>query len=275
MNRYKKLFKATYEKSFEDEIFGRAAEIAFYFLFSIFPFLLFLTTLFGLVLKRSDELQTQLFLYLGQVMPATAHELVQKTLQEAVQQSSGNKMTIGLIITLWSSSAGFDSFSAILNRIYGIKETRSWWQIKLTSLFLAFFVSILILVVLTLNFFGLELISDYLGETFAKILGNILFLMVSLFIFGLVDSFCPNSKRRSFVSWGVLTSVLLWVMVSTGFSLYLRFFDNYARIYGSLGTVIILTFWFYLSALAILIGAEINSILRRETKNVLDDSRNS
>ncbi|MCS6873521.1 MAG: YihY/virulence factor BrkB family protein [Pyrinomonadaceae bacterium] len=277
MQKWKGFFVAVYNKSFEDEIFGRAAEIAFYFLFSIFPLLLFLTTLFGLALKNSDELQTQLFSYLKQVMPGSAYELLQKALHEAIQESSGSKITLGLIMILWSASAGFESLSNALNKIYAVEETRFWWQVKLNAIFLVLAVSLLVLVGITLNLFVSNLISGLFGKTIAEVLSSFIILTLLFSIFELVDNFCPNfsRKQRRFFSWGAVVSILLWLLVSSAFSFYLRFFGNYARVYGSLGAVIILVFWFYLSALVILIGAEVNSLYRSKLKNVFNASGNN
>ncbi|RMG03192.1 MAG: YihY/virulence factor BrkB family protein [Acidobacteria bacterium] len=266
--------KTLYIKASEDEISSHAAQIAFYFFFSIFPLILFLITLFGLLLKNSDELQLSLFARLRQVMPESAYGLIEKTLQEVTERSSGGKLTLGILAVLWSASAGFDSISSALNRIYNFQETRSWWLIKLTSLSLTFIVGVLICIVFFVSFYGISFFSG--GKLASDFVENSLILLALFFIFALVDNLCPNRGKKGWrwMSWGALFSISSWLLVSVGFDVYLKYFDTYARIYGSLGAVIILMIWFYLSAMMILIGAEINSIFEEGSKDVFDASRN-
>ncbi len=98
-----------YQKAFHDDIFSRAAQVAFYFSFAIFPLLLFLMSLFGLILDSTEEYQKELFEYLRGIMPKTAFELVKNTIVEVAQNSSTGKLTFGFLIAIWSASAAIDS----------------------------------------------------------------------------------------------------------------------------------------------------------------------
>src|SRR6187549_518947 len=99
---WKKFFGLLYTRSFETDLFNRAAQVAFYFSFSLFPFLLFLVSVFGLILESTDTLRKELFAYLGRILPVSAFELVRTTVNEVSQGSTSSKITLGILITLWS-----------------------------------------------------------------------------------------------------------------------------------------------------------------------------
>src|SRR3954451_12359493 len=100
---WKKFFMRLYDRSMESDVFSRAAQVAFYFSFALFPLLYFLVSLFGLLLVSSRGLKVEMFEYLRQLMPYAVYELVQKTVDEIVANSTGSKATLGLVITLWSA----------------------------------------------------------------------------------------------------------------------------------------------------------------------------
>ena len=128
---WKRFLTELYRKIMDTDALGNSAQIAFYFSFSFFPLLFFLVSLFGIVLESTESLRADLYVYLAQIMPGSAYELVRTTLDEIVQNSSGGKLTFGLAVTLWSASAGVDSLRAGLNSVYEEKERRVWWWTKL------------------------------------------------------------------------------------------------------------------------------------------------
>ncbi len=260
-----------YQKAFHDDIFSRAAQVAFYFSFAIFPLLLFLISIFGLVVGSTDDLRIELFKYLRQIMPLSASTLVESTIIEVADNSSGGKITIGLLIAIWSASQGFDSLRIALNHVYGYRENRWWWNTKLLSLFLTLVIGILFAVALTLIFYGTHTL-EYLLQTqglsdtspiFFNLLRLTIIFIVLLLTFAIIYNLCPNHPKFRWHWWtsGTFIAIVLWLLLSGIFRLYLSFFDNYSKIYGSLGTVIILMFWLYLTALVILIGGAINGVL--------------
>src|SRR4051794_27711270 len=127
----KTFFKRLYERSIDADIFSRSAQIAFYFSFALFPLLIFLISLLGIILVSSDGVKRELFVYLYQIMPSQVYNLVRKTVEEIVDASTGGKLTLGLLFTLWSASAGFDAVRSALNAVYEIDESRPWWKTKL------------------------------------------------------------------------------------------------------------------------------------------------
>lgn len=272
----KTFFKRLYQKAlYEEDILSTAAQVAFYFSFAIFPLLLFLVSLFGLILDSAEEFRSELFFYLRQIMPYTAFDLVQKTIQEVTENSSGGKLTIGLLIALWSASAGIDSLRTALNSVYNLKETRSWFKTKALALVLTFSLTVLITIACGIVFYGWKFLSFILDTVsipipspfFLMILQWLTVLIVLLIIFGILYNFLPMHKPHSWV-WitpGSITGIILWLSVSYAFRLYLSYFNNYNRTYGSLGAMIILLLWLYLTALVILIGGIINATLQEMT----------
>jgi len=267
---FESFFKRLYTKIMDDDVLGNAAQVAFYFTFALFPLLLFLMSLLGFILSNKENLQKELFVILGQVMPASASELVQKTLTDVTSNASGGKLSIGILITLWSAAAGVDNLRGTLNGVYNLKETRSFIRTKLTSLILTVCIGMLILTALGFIVYGSQFLSGYLpaGSTYLpEILEWALVLILVLLAFALIYNFAPNHDpiQYKWLTPGAVIGVLLWIAVSAAFKLYLHYFDSYAATYGSLGAMIILLFWLYLTALVIILGGAINAVLDEKT----------
>lgn len=267
----KQFFTRLYEKAFDEDIFSSAAQVGFYFMFALFPLLLFLVSLFGLVLEKADDMRAELFNYLRQVMPGSALELVEKTLSEVVQSSSGGKLTLGFAIALWSASAGIDSVRIALNGVYKLKETRPYWKTKSSSLLITLAIALLIFIALGIIFYGSQFLSLIFSTVGLPIPSPLLLQILSFFVvgvvltlaFALIYSFVPNHVpfTWNWITPGAIVAIILWVLASLGFRLYLNYFNSYAATYGSLGAIIILMLWLYITALAIIIGGSINAIL--------------
>lgn len=258
-------FHRLYQKAMDDDILTRASSVAFYFAFALFPLLLFLLSVLGFVLEGADDLRAELFDYLRQVMPSSAFDLVATTLEEVVESSSGGKLTFGLLVTLYSASAGLDSVRIALNGVYNLKENRPWWKTKLISVLLTLALGLLTAVALAIIFYGSQAVGYVLpidSPVLQKIFGYATILVVLILAFALTYNFLPNHNPFSWkwVSPGAIIGIGLWVLFSGAFRLYLSFFDSYAKTYGSLGAVIVLLLWLYLTALVILIGGAINAI---------------
>ncbi|HVF31223.1 MAG TPA: YihY/virulence factor BrkB family protein [Pyrinomonadaceae bacterium] len=274
-------FKELYSKFFETDVMSASAQVAFYFSFAFFPLLLFLVSLFGLVLESTDELRGEMYGYLGQLLPPSAYELVRTTMDEIIETSSGGKLTLGLLVTLWSASAGIDSLRIALNRVYEVKETRSWWNTKVHALVLTFLFILLLaiglaavtagssLVKVALTSMGLEVSSPWVVSLIQW--GAIVIVMT--FSTAVVYSWLPSFKEFHWVwiSPGSATAILIWIVFGSLFRLYLQYFNSYNKAYGSLGAVIILMLWMYITGLALLTGGAINSVLTEMSeKHVID-----
>lgn len=266
---WKQLAKRVWNEINDDDVWGRAAQLAYFFLLALFPLLLFLTTLLGIFAKEGTELRDNLFSYLGQVMPGSATGLVRTTVDEIGKGAGGGKLSFGILAALWAASNGMGAITEALNAAYGVKETRSWWNRRLVAILLTIALAVLIISALALVLYGgkiSEIVAGSygLGDLFKflwKILQWPIVLAFVLLAFALIYYFAPDLSDQdwSLVTPGSVIGVALWLLVSFGFRLYLHFFDSYSATYGSLGAVIILMLWFYLTGAAILIGGEINS----------------
>lgn len=258
----------------DHDIFGRAAQLSYYFLLALFPLLLFLMTLLGYFAQAGSDLRNKLLTYLATVMPYSAITLVHTTLDEISQSAGSGKLSLGLLAALWAASNGMGAISDTLNVAYGVKERRSWWKVRLVSISLTIMLSILIVVALAIVLYGGRIgdaIATHFGFSNAftivwKILQFPIALFFILLTFDLIYYFAPDGRReRNWWGMGTVTAVALWLLVSFGFRLYLHFFNSYSVTYGSLGALIVLMLWFYFTGLAILIGGEINSELEQNS----------
>lgn len=252
----------------DDRIFGRAAQLSYYFLLALFPLLLFLINILGYLAQEGTLFRDRLLLYLAAVMPGSAFALVRATVDEISVSRGTGKLSFGILAALWAASNGMGAISDTLNTAYNVKERRSWWRVRFVSVGLTMALAILILAAL-----AIVLVGGTIGETLASRLGfGSLFttiwsviqwpiaLIFILTTFNLIYNFAPNisPNARRWITPGAFVGVALWLLVSFGFRVYLGYFDSYSVTYGSLGAVIVLMLWFYLSGVAILIGGEVN-----------------
>lgn len=269
----KKFFSRLYDRSFEADIFSHAAQIAFYFSFSLFPLLYFLVSLFGLLLESSEGLKNELFSYLRQIMPFSVFDLVRTTVNEIIENSTGGKLTLGLLVTLWSASAGVDGIRSALNAVYELKETRSIWRTKAQSLVYTLIVAVLTAVVLAIVFYGWQLVQYGLAGMGFEVSSPLVLvtiqwiaiLLVMLFACELIYNLLPDFEEFHWI-WitpGSIVAIILWIVLTSGFRFYLGYFNTYNKAYGSLGAVIIMMLWLYLTASALMIGGAINAVLHQ------------
>jgi membrane protein len=252
----------------DDDVFGRAAQLSYYFLLALFPLLLFLVSLLGFFAQAGSELRNRLINYLAAIMPGAAVTLVHTTLDEVSASAGGGKLSLGLLAALWAASNGMGAISQTLNAAYNVKETRTWWRVRLISVLLTISLAVLIVSALIIILYG-ETIGDAVASRFGfsnvfrtiwRILQWPIALAFVLVTFNLIYNYAPNIRRsqRRFLTPGAFVGVVLWLLVSFGFRIYLHYFNSYSVTYGSLGALIILMLWFYFTGVAILIGGEIN-----------------
>jgi membrane protein len=274
--RWKTLILRLWTRINDHDIFGGAAQLSYYFLLALFPLLLFLMTLLGYFAEAGSELRNKLITYLATVMPPSAITLVQTTLDEINQASGGGKLSLGILAALWAASNGMGAISDTLNAAFAVKEQRAWWKVRLTAIVLTIVVSILIVVALAIVLFGGQIgerVATHFGFSGVfivvwKILQWPITLFFLMLMFDVIYSFAPDVRRRKRKWWtpGAAAAVVLWLLVSFGFRLYLHYFNSYSVTYGSLGALIVLMLWFYFTGLAILIGGEINSEMQQDAQ---------
>ncbi len=268
---WKIFFKELYKKFFDTDVMSSAAQVAFYFSFAFFPLLLFIVSVFGLVLESTDELRGELYRYLAQIMPGSAYELVRTTMDEIIETSSGGKLTLGLLVTLWSASAGVDSLRTALNSVYQVREGRPFWKTKLQALVLTLLFILLITIVLTAVTAGWTFVKFIVASAGFQVTSPLVLMtihwgaivLVMLFATAVVYSWLPcfPKFRWFWISPGAITAILVWILFGGIFRVYLQYFNTYNKAYGSLGAVIILMLWMYITGVALLLGGAINSVL--------------
>lgn len=263
------LAKRVWREINNDRMFGRAAELSYYFLLALFPLLIFLTSIMGLVLGSGSGTRHALFDYLARIMPPSAYQLISETMYEVSASSGGGKISFGLLAALWAASYGMGAITESLNIAYDVKESRPWWKARLVAIGLTVALSVLIIGALVLVVFGGRigegLATAYgFGPAFAftwKIVQWPVVLAFMILAFALLYYFGPALREQEWhwLTPGAAIGVALWLLVSVAFRIYLHFFDSYSATYGSLGAVIILMLWLYLTGAAVLIGGEVNS----------------
>ncbi len=263
------LVRRVWRELLEDEIPGRSAELAFYFLLSLFPLLLFLTSIFAHVVGGRADLRAELFEYLAAVIPSQGtFELVRQTLDEVIDQR-GLHFGVGLLFSLWASSQAMVAVGRVLDTAYEVPVRRPYWRAQAVALALTLAFALLSFLALVLMFWGgaiAQLLSDRFafGQVFLAAWSLFQWPVALLFVvmaFELIYNFAPSAMARRPLFWtspGAAVAVTLWVASTFAFKSYLSHFDFYSWTYGSLGALIILLLWFYLTGFSILVGGEIN-----------------
>lgn len=263
--------------SLSGRLMAQSAQLSFYLILAIFPFILFTAALAGLILRQQDALHELLQHHLHAVAPGSVAELLDSALRQVSEGSTGGKLSFGLLFALWAASSGMGALVEALNMAYAVAESRRWWKQKLVSIGLTLGSLVMILLALVTFLYGPRLLdwifqSVGIGQAVRPIwsIGQwLLFFVLLLFAFNVLYVLGPNVKHREW-RWlmpGTVLGMLLWLGLSAGFKVYLMYFNRYSATYGSIGAVMILLIWLYLSGLAILVGGELNAALeQREEK---------
>ncbi|MDO3408569.1 YihY/virulence factor BrkB family protein [Saccharibacillus sp. CPCC 101409] len=256
----------------DDEVTGIGAQLAYYLLLSFFPFLIFLVTLVGYV----DLSITEMLRLARQVVPGAAMDMVEGILSEVTKGSSA-LLSIGMIATLWTASRGINAVIKGLNKAYDVEENRKFWQIRLVSLLSTLVLGIVLLVSVILLVFG-TWIGDQIDRLlhyppgFQSVWGPLQYsipLVVLIAVFTALYWIAPNRQVRIREALpGAIFATVGWLVTSLLFSFYVNNFGNFTKTYGSLGGVIILLTWLYLSSIIIIVGGEVNATLKAGKSHV-------
>jgi len=253
----------------EDNLLGRAAELAFNLILAIFPAIIFLLSVFGLFASHRHELVHSFFSYVSELLPPAAYQLFTHTVREIIRNTGGGKLTFGLVLTLWFASGGTSSMMSTLNGVYRVQEGRSFIKYRAVALGLTVAISVLVISALSLILVGGHVsnyISSHVGMQSAFVILWRIVQWIAVLVFlglscSLIYFFGPDLKEQHWywITPGSVLGVFLWLAASWAFRAYLHFFNSYSRTYGSLGAVMILLMWLYVTGLAFLIGGEVNA----------------
>ncbi|TRZ36038.1 YihY/virulence factor BrkB family protein [Niallia circulans] len=253
-----------------DDVFGLAAQLAYYFLLSIFPLIIFMMTLLPYLPITKDDLLN----LIAQFAPGDSMDIIETNLEQVLSRN-GTLLSFGIIATIWSASNGLNAIIKALNKAYEVEETRSFIVARAMSVVLTLGMIAVVVIALLLPVFGEQigvfLFSQFnLSDEFLSVWRALRFLVspVILFIVFLALYWVAPNKKITCVSAipGALFASIGWVLVSLGFSFYVGNFGNYSATYGGIGAIIVLMIWFYLTGIIIIIGGIVNAIFTSRKK---------
>jgi membrane protein len=277
------LIKLVAKKIGDDELSTRSGALSYYFLLALFPMLLFLVSMVGVIAGPGSPMRDSIITGLGRLAPGSASDLVHRVVSQTFKSSSGLKLAAGIVGALWAASGGLSAVVTSLNVVYRTRETRPWWKQKATVVGLTLALAVLIIIALVLVLYGGkigQLVAGYvgLGSVFSvvwKVLQWPVSLGAMFLSFSLIYYFAPDIEDRKWywITPGAAGGVALWLLASFGFRIYLHFFNSYSATYGSLGAAVILMLWLYITGFAILFGGEVNWVIENEDRKALDFDR--
>lgn len=266
-----------YKGIIKGAITNRASSLAFNFFLALFPAVIFLFTLISYV--PVDGFQDQLLGLIKQLLPKNAYQATRATIEDIVRHKRGGLLSVGFIFALYFSTNGINAMIEGFNRSYHAIETRSFLKQRVVALILTLILAFLLLFSISLIIFSEAILSYFLKWGILK-KGILLFLvltgkwlvLLAFFFFGisLLYYFGPSRKRKwRFFSPGSTLATLLCILVSLGFSFFVNNFGQYNKIYGSIGTLIVVLLWIYFNALALLTGFELNASIEHASKKLI------
>jgi len=256
-----------------DQCTDKAAALTYYAVLAIFPAMLALVSILGVVGQAPKAVSTVKDVLRPLVSPDTM-KFISPTLDNAAHsQAAGVTLVIGLLGALWSASGYVGAFSRSLNSIYEIEEGRPFWKLRPLMLFITFVavvLSALVLVMLVVSGPLAESLGNTIGlgstavTVWSFVKWPVLLVMVMVIV-ALLYYATPNVKQPKFrwISVGAAFAILVWIIASVAFAFYVSNFSSYSKTYGSLAGVIVTLLWLWITNLALLFGAEVDSELER------------
>ncbi|HLU61812.1 MAG TPA: YihY/virulence factor BrkB family protein [Gammaproteobacteria bacterium] len=252
----------------EDNVFVGAAALGYYLTLAIFPALILLMTIIPyLPVANIDQ---EIMSVLETALPEDAFSMVSRVVEEVTSQRRGGLLSFGVLGTLWAASTGMYAIMQQLNITYDVSEARSYIRARAVALALSIMFGLLVIGAFWLIVAG-GAAEDWLGEqrgipdfllTIFAVFRWIVIVLALLLGFALIYKFAPNVEQKfRFITPGSVIGVLLLIIASLGFAIYVANFADYSATYGSIGAVIILMFWLYIAGLVILVGSEINALI--------------
>lgn len=252
----------------EDNVFVGAAALGYYLTLAIFPALILLMTIIPyLPVANIDQ---EIMRVLETALPEDAFSMVSRVVEEVTSQRRGGLLSFGVLGTLWAASTGMYAIMQQLNITYDVSEARSYIRARAVALALSIMFGLLVIGAFWLIVAG-GAAEDWLGEqrgipdfllTIFAVFRWIVIVLALLLGFALIYKFAPNVEQKfRFITPGSVIGVLLLIIASLGFAIYVANFADYSATYGSIGAVIILMFWLYIAGLVILVGSEINALI--------------
>jgi membrane protein len=264
--RWWRIALRTWDEIRADDVFGRSAQLAYYFFLALFPFLICVIASLS-VFGVADRGRALLLDFLIRFLPLPAFQLVQTTVDEVIRASGPVKMSFGVIASLWSASLGMSAVMDTLNATYRVTESRSLWKQYAVAIGLTLGLGTMLVASISAGLFVRRVAAVFpasLPETIAiRLVLWPLVLAALLVAFALTFYFAPNVEKPQWhwITPGAVAGILLLIIISRGLKTYIYYFPTYDTTYGSLGAVIVLLLFFYLSGVAVLSGAALNAAI--------------
>lgn len=262
---WRELLTRTAQQTMQDNVAGLAAQLAYYFFLALFPALLFLIALASFF--PGDVIQ-QMVEAMRSVAPPAVIEILESQVRQIAEGDDAGLLTFGILVALWSSSAAIVGIVDAMNRAYDIEEGRPWWKVRVVAIGLTIGLALFVLTAFTLVLLGPTMarwLAAHLGFGPAFLMAwNLIqwplaFALVALAL-AIVNYYAPDAEQDwEWVTPGAVLATLLWLLASIAFRIYVTNFADYNETYGSIGGVMVLMLWFYVSAFAVLVGAEMNA----------------
>jgi len=255
-----------YKGLVEGAITTRASSLTFNFFLAFFPSILVLFTLIPFV--PIAGFQDELFTLMSEILPPSTFDATKVILDDIVNHEQAGLLSFTFILALYFSTNGVNAMITGFNATYHLKDKRTWWQLRLLSINLTVILDLLIVLTIVFQLFSVGFIDSLVNEGYMKqfsadvilhikelILVLVLFMGYSiLFYFGPADK-----KGWKFLSIGSITSTTLSVISSLAFSYYVTNFAQYNKLYGSIGTLLVILLWMYFNSIILLLGFELNA----------------
>lgn len=277
MKRLRSIFWVVFEvftRIWKNGLPDLAAALAYYFLLSLFPLLIFTVALLPYLNLDPD----QAVAFVKSLLPVEAADTIDQPVRDLVGQPRGGILSFGLLAALYIASNGAFAIIRALNTAYQVEETRPLWRLQLLSIAMTISIVLVVVVLLLLPVFG-QVIFQYLDDVFGLPPGAwttfwllrwlAVFVMTNLVLIG-VYQIAPNTRvafRKVVV--GALVTSIGWQVISLGFSYYVSNFNNFSATYGSLGGIIVMMVWFYLTGLLLVLGGLVNATLHRRAQDAI------
>jgi membrane protein len=254
----------------EGKCFGWAASLAYYFFLALFPAVLFVVSLTAAL--PIDHLLDRIVAMLSRVAPGDVVAIARQQLVQIAHRPQGGVLTLSLVAALWSTSSGMTAIIDTLNQANRITERRPWWRVRLTAIALIVALTIATLIAVASVMAG-PVAARYaanwlaLGPQFPWVLNLLRWPLAFVLVVSAIGSiyhFAPDTTREwIWMTPGSVAAATLWLLVSIGFKLYVSRFATYQQTYGAIGGVIVTLLWFYVTSLAVLIGAQLDATIAR------------
>jgi len=247
----------------EDSVGTTAAALTYYAVMALFPFLLFLVALASVVLDPHNT--ANLIQQVGGAAPPQVTQIVGDRLEALAHSPSGGLLTIGIIGAFWSASGAVTSVMEALNRCYDVRETRPFWKRRGLALVVTLAVAIIAIIAVAIMF-AVPIVAHFIGGWLGTVITWVRFPIagvIVMLLWALLYWALPNVKPHRFqlVSFGSVVGVIIWLLASWGFGEYVRHSHSYEATYGTVGGMIVLLVWMYISSVVVLLGAEMNKVL--------------